>query len=209
MLTQKLAETTIVVVLLITAVIVFFYGARQQQKRLLLMGGGSLLALLGVVVLWGLWVIPPQTPAPSEEAIAAQQRASLTALPTDTPLQIIEKMGCAVCHKIPRVPHATVGVNGPILMLGTTAPLRLASAEYRARVKAGRAHATTAKEYVMESIVDPQAFIVPGFDSRTAPTVIPMYPHYRERFQGGALDILALFLLSINEEMARQDGLLQ
>jgi hypothetical protein len=139
----------------------------------------------------------------------ARFRESQTALPTDTPAVIVQKMGCYVCHKIPTIPNANVGTNGPVLMLRTTAPQRLASHEYQARVKAGFAHATTPLEYVIESIVDPSAFIVPGYDKTTNPAVIPMYPHYKERFTPEALQFFALFLLQLDEKMARDEGLLE
>jgi len=92
--------------------------------------------------------------------------------------------------------------------LKTTAPQRLASAEYHARVKAGLAHATTPMEYVIESIMEPAAFYAPGYDPAQNQTVIPMYSHYQERFTPEALQFLALFLLQLDEKMARDEGLL-
>jgi hypothetical protein len=121
---------------------------------------------------------------------------------------IIRKMGCAVCHKIPAVPNANVASVGPVLILKTTAPRRLASPEYQARVKAGLAHATTPEDYVIESIVDPAAFIVPGYEAEQNPTMPPMYPHYRERFTDETLKFITLFLLQLDEELARKEGLL-
>src|SRR6202007_2903444 len=85
------------------------------------------------------------------------------ALVTDTPQQIVQKMTCFICHQIPGVPLAKTGVIGPLLIEKTNAPKRIASPEYQAMVKAGKAHAKTPKEYVMESIVNPNAFIVHGF----------------------------------------------
>lgn len=215
--TLKLLGTVTASIILITAAVVFVYGRRQREQRTLLMGGSALLALLGVVVLWGLWMAPPApsrthssttSPSISPQEAEAQFRASQMALPTDTVVQIIQKMGCAVCHKIPMIPNATVGTRGPVLMLRTTAPLRLASPEYQARVRAGLAHATTPKEYVIESIVEPGAFIVPGYEVEQHPNLTPMYPHYRERFTDEALGFLASFLLMIDEDEARREGLL-
>jgi hypothetical protein len=39
-------------------------------------------------------------------------------------------------------------------------------------------------------------------------TVIPMYTHYKERFTPEALQFLVLFLLQLDEKMARDEGLL-
>lgn len=217
--TLKLLGTVTTSIILITAAVIFVYGRRQREQRTLLMGSGALLGLLAVVVLWGLWLAPPvpshatrstaTRPSISPEEAEAQFRASQTALPTDTAVQIIQKMGCAVCHKIPTIPNATVGTRGPVLILRTTAPLRLASPEYQALVRAGLAHATTPKEYVIESIVEPGAFIVPGYEAEQHPNVTPMYPHYRERFTDEALGFLASFLLMIDEDEARREGLLK
>jgi hypothetical protein len=196
----KLIGTVTVAVILIAAGVVIWHG--QQRKQFSLTAGGLLLILLSGIIAWGLWR-PAATPKAETDF-----RASQTALPTDTPADIVHKMGCAVCHKIPMVPGATVGNVGPVLSLGTTAPLRLASHEYQARVQAGLAHATTAKEYVIESIVDPGAFIIPGYEPEKNPGLPPMYAHYRERFTPETLNFFALFLLQLDEKMARDQGLL-
>ena len=208
--TRLLASLTAIIIL-IAAVVVFVQTRRQPDTP----GSVRIVNLLMVVVAGGLlgylWFAPPpQPPAPeiSREEAEARFRETQVALPTDTPAMIVQKLGCFVCHKIPTVPNANVASNGPVLMLRTTAPLRLASPEYKARVKAGFAHATTPKEYVIESIINPTAFIVPGYDKEHNPGVIPMYPDYKERFTPEALEFLALFLLQLDENTARQEGLL-
>jgi plastocyanin len=68
--------------------------------------------------------------------------------------QAFQKGGCAACHVIPGVPNA-VGVLGPDLTdIGISAGERVQSAEY-----AGIA--TTAEEYIRESIESPSAFVSP------------------------------------------------
>jgi hypothetical protein len=133
---------------------------------------------------------------------------SLVVLPTDTPQDMISKLGCAGCHKIPAT-NATVGVIGPLLIEGTTASRRLTSSEYVARVRAGKAHASTPKEYVMESIVNPNAFIVPGFATETAPPASPMPHGFGRKLTYDALDRLSEFLLAIDEADAIKAGLLE
>lgn len=128
-------------------------------------------------------------------------------LPTDTPQDMIAKLACAACHKIPTT-IATVGVIGPMLIEKTNAPKRLASREYRALVKAGMAHASTPKEYVMESIVNPNAFIVPGYGLPTTPPTSPMPHGFGQKLSYDALDRLAEFLLSIDEAAAVKAGML-
>jgi hypothetical protein len=94
-----------------------------------------------------------------------------------------------------------------LLIEKTTAARRLASAEYRTRVAAGIAHASTAKEYVIESIVNPNAFIVPGFAIATTPLSSPMPNDFGRKLTYESLDRLADFLLSIGEEDAIKAGM--
>lgn len=128
------------------------------------------------------------------------------ALPTDTPKAIIRKMGCFVCHKIPDIPESRYSTLAPVLIPKTLAALRITSPEYLARVESGDAHATTAKEYVIESILHPNAFVVPGYEDPNNPGHSRMYPHYGKRFTRGGLDVLADFLLTIGVEDAIHDG---
>lgn len=80
----------------------------------------------------------------------------------DEPIQeLLIKSGCAVCHTIPGVPAAR-GREGPPLILGHTGATRLADPNYRGS-------ATTVREYIMESILDPGAYIVPGYSDRVMP----------------------------------------
>jgi len=129
------------------------------------------------------------------------------ALQTDTPQNMIMKLGCVVCHKIPTT-DARVGVIGPLLIEKTNATKRLASPEYRALVKSGTAHASTPKEYVIESIVNPNAFIVPGFALATTPPSSPMPHGFGVKLTYDALERLAEFLLSIDEADAIKAGML-
>jgi len=82
---------------------------------------------------------------------------------SDTPEQIVKMMTCFACHKIPGISIAGTGIIGPLLIMKTNAENRIRSPEYQQAVQSGKAHATTPKEYVIESIIDPAAFIVPGF----------------------------------------------
>jgi cytochrome c2 len=125
----------------------------------------------------------------------------------DKPEDMIMKMGCVACHKIPTT-AAKFGAVGPVLIEKTTAPKRIASAGYKARVKAGKAHATSPKEYIIESIVNPSAFIVPDFVQKSNPEVSAMLPDFGKKFTYEALDKLADFLLSIDEAAAVKDGMM-
>ena len=127
------------------------------------------------------------------------------AMGTDTPEDMIKKMGCGACHTIPTTGNK-FGAIGPVLIEGTNAAKRIASPEYKAQMKAGKAHATTPKEYVMESIMNPSAFIVPTFENKGAPTVSMMPPDFSKKFTYEAVEKLADFLLKINAASADKDG---
>ncbi|MBI3811613.1 MAG: nitric oxide reductase [Nitrospirae bacterium] len=128
-------------------------------------------------------------------------------LVSDTPDQIVAKMGCFACHQIPGIALAKFGAIGPMLIEGHNAPRRIASAAYQARVKAGMAHAKTPKEYVMESIVNPNAFIVPQFAAKTNPEISPMIQDFATKFTYGGLEKMADYLLQQNCDTAKRDKL--
>ena len=122
------------------------------------------------------------------------------ALGSETPEEIVTKMACYACHKIPGITVAKTGAIGPLLIEGTNAPNRIKSPEYKAAVKAGTAHATTPRAYVIESIMDPKAFIVPGFAD-------DMMADFKHKFTVSGLDVMVDHLLAQTEATAIADGL--
>jgi len=126
-------------------------------------------------------------------SVAAPQDLSKVGLSKEPPDLIIEKLACYVCHKIPTVRIAQVGTIGPVLTLKATAAQRIQSPEYRRALSEGKVRATTPKEYIIESILNPSGFIVPGFDDA-------MPKNFKERLTFGAAESLAEFLLTLDEE---------
>ena len=124
----------------------------------------------------------------------------------DKPQDIIMKMGCIACHKIPTT-AATFGTVGPMLIEGTNAKKRITSPKYLAQVKAGKAHASTAKEYIIESIVNPSAFIVPGFEQKATPEESDMPKDFAKKMTYEAISNLADFLLTIDADVAKKSGM--
>jgi len=102
-------------------------------------------------------------------ALRSINSSSVTLAPNRIPLvtgdepitEIFTRAGCAVCHTIPGIPGAD-GRVGPPLLLGATGPARLADPSYRGR-------AQTVHEYVIESVIEPGVFIVPGYPSGMMP----------------------------------------
>lgn len=126
-------------------------------------------------------------------------------LKDDTPDEMVMKMGCSACHKIPTIEFAKIGIIGPLLTEGTNAARRIKSPEYKAAIKAGKAGARTPKDYVIESIMDPSAFIVPGFPAPKGVSVMP--GNFAEKFTYAGISKLADFLLSLDLDAAKKDGL--
>ncbi|MFQ5589034.1 MAG: hypothetical protein ACE5F7_09360 [Nitrospiria bacterium] len=132
--------------------------------------------------------------------IQPQENLTKTALLDDSPEVMIEKMGCFVCHKVPTIPIANTGLIGPELAMKTKALERINSPEYLRAVELNRAKAVTPKEYILESILDPAAFVVPGYgDGDGMPT------DYGRKFTVGGLNKLANFLLSLDENSGKED----
>jgi nitrite reductase (NO-forming) / hydroxylamine reductase len=104
--------------------------------------------------------------------------------------QAFQKGGCAACHVIPGVPNA-VGVLGPDLTdIGISAGERVQSAEY-----AGIA--TTAEEYIRESIESPSAFVSP--ECPNGPCQDGLMPSVAGVFSGEELQKVVEYLASLPE----------
>lgn len=149
----------------------------------------------------------PAEGAPPTATTASAPAGPPIALVTDTPQQIVMKMTCFICHQIPQVPIAKIGVIGPLLVEKVNAAKRLASPEYQAAVKAGKAHAKTPKEFVMESIVCPNCFVHTKFVQKAKPEESDMLQDFATKFTFGALEKMADFLLTLDCDAARKDGL--
>lgn len=202
---------TVAVVLLLTAY-------RTQEHRTLILGAGVLGLVAAGHAAWLAWAALRE-PAPPSAATSGQRLITIHGFDNpppvaprvvtgeETPEQIIVKMGCGVCHQIPGVAAAQSGMEGPLLIAAETAARRLASAEYRRALTSGRAGATTPSDYLVESILRPSAFIVPGFEQRGRPDESAMPDHFGTAFTPAGLERLVEYLLRQGCESARQDRL--
>ncbi|MBX3304845.1 MAG: hypothetical protein KF751_02220 [Nitrospira sp.] len=93
---------------------------------------------------------------------------------------LFTQAGCAVCHVIPGIPGAN-GHVGPPLILGTTGTQRLTDPAYRGEAR-------TVHEYIVESVLDPQRFVVQGYPEHTMPT------WYGSKLSALALEQIAVYL---------------
>ena len=146
----------------------------------------SITPLIVVVLLLGtLFALrslnPPSiTPAPVVSSVALTP--DMVSLVTgDEPItEIFTKAGCPVCHVVPGISGAD-GRVGPPLSLGSTGPARLTDPLYRG-------HAKTVHEYVVESVIEPGLFVVPGYPAGTMPT------WYGAKLSALALEKIASYL---------------
>lgn len=145
------------------------------------------IVIIGAVLLYALWTL--RAPGSTPESLVEPEAAVMAAVsPEKVPLttgeepiaEIFTRAGCPVCHVIPGIPGAN-GQVGPTLVLGTTGPQRIQSPNYK-----GQAH--TVHDYVVESVLDPERFIVPGFPGRTMPA------WYGTKLSALALEKIATYL---------------
>ncbi len=102
------------------------------------------------------------TPEPTQ-AVAAVGTDITQQLPKGDPTagqQVVQAQGCTACH-LSQGGAASIGPNWQPVAdnnnqgIGTRAPLRIKAPDYHGK-------ATTGDQYIFESIVDPNAYIVPG-----------------------------------------------
>ena len=103
---------------------------------------------------------------------------------------IFTRAGCPVCHRIPGIAGAE-GRVGPPLWLGTSGQQRLRDPAYHGTAK-------TVHEYIIESVVEPGAFVVPGYPAQTMPT------WYGAKLSALALEKIAGYLEMQIEEPASE-----
>jgi mono/diheme cytochrome c family protein len=109
---------------------------------------------------------------------------SLPASAPEAVVQAIQTGGCGACHVIPGVDGA-VGVVGPSLaQVASHAEEVIASADYQGQ-------ATSAEEYIRESIVNPNAYVVPNFPSGVMPQ------NFEQTLSADQLDALVAYLATL------------
>ena len=129
-------------------------------------------------------ISPPSDSTPAVQNIDPNMVPLVTG---DEPIQeLFVRAGCPVCHQIPGIAGAK-GQVGPPLWLGKTGASRLADPQYKGQ-------AQTVREYIVESVVSPGIYVVPGFPPDTMPT------WYGRKLSGAALSKIASYLEQAVEE---------
>ena len=151
---------------------------RPSRDRLV---AWSAISLVLLSVLWALRDPRVSGPTPNLAANPALTSEAILLVRGDESLvDIFTRPGCPVCHIIPGIPGAT-GQVGPPLILGTTGQLRLKDPGYRGEAK-------TVHEYIVESVLEPQRFVVQGYPEHTMPT------WYGSKLSALALEKIAAYL---------------
>lgn len=149
----------------------------------------SVIGLVLLSVVWALRDLRDSSPTPTPSANATLMPEAMSLVTGDESLvEILTKPGCPVCHIIPGIPGAT-GQVGPPLVLGTTGLQRLNDPGYRGEAK-------TVREYIVESVLEPQRFVVRGYPEKT----MPMW--YGSKLSALALEKMASYLERQTEESA-------
>lgn len=122
--------------------------------------------------------------APATPPAAAPRTDATTEPATDQPtfpgIAIYRANYCGVCHELPAA--GTRGTFGPThANMGATAAARLQDPAYGGQ-------ATTPAEYITESILQPSAFIVPGYATSAHP--MPSFGHLEQADIAALVDML-------------------
>ena len=129
--------------------------------------------------------VPLPSDQPVEEASDAEE-APLFVTGAEPIDEMINKLGCPLCHTIPGIEGA-VGELGPKLHEKTNAMSRIKDPRYKGK-------ATNVKEYVRESILDPSVYLV---FNETAGELYPdglMPPGFKNQISVEALDKIVDFI---------------
>jgi cytochrome c2 len=118
------------------------------------------------------------TPGPTQPAVTPVGTDITVKLPAGDPAAgqaVVQAQGCTACHILQAGASTTVGPNWQPASdnnnqgVGTRAPLRIKAADYKGK-------ATSGDQYIFESIVTPDAYIVPG-NPAYAPGGTSIMPH--------------------------------
>lgn len=129
--------------------------------------------------------VPEADRPKKQEEKAAGAAGGVLADGTEPVDQIFAKAQCVVCHTIPGIPGA-MGTVGPKLVEGTNAPTRIKSPDYKGTAKSTR-------EYIMESVVNPSAYVVKPFPDGVMPKI------FGQKLTAGALNKIIDYLSQVQE----------
>lgn len=122
--------------------------------------------------------------APKKDEPAGEKPVFVTG--NETPQEMINVLGCPLCHTIPGVEGAN-GELGPKLHEKINAPKRIKDPRYKGK-------ATNAKEYIKESILNPGAYVVMNEETKELYPDGVMPQDFKNKLSIEALDKLVDFI---------------
>lgn len=129
---------------------------------------------------------PTATPAEADgeqTATPAPAGGGPASAPSDTVMNVLTDNGCGGCHTISGVSGMAGNIGPDLTNMGSVAAERIQAEDYTG-------DATTAEEYIHESIVDPQVYIVPEYQG-----VMP--ENFDETIPSDQLDMLVEYLAGL------------
>jgi len=130
---------------------------------------------------------PASKPGPALPPVPQLDPAMIPLATGEEPIDVLFiKSGCPMCHTIPGIQGAD-GRVGPKLVLGTTGSQRLADPRYRGQAK-------TVRDYITESVLEPDAYVVSGYPDQTMPR------WYGQKLSAAALDKIAAYIEALKED---------
>lgn len=159
----------------------------------------AFLSCLGMLLAFLITGCEQQRPAQAKAkatptARPAPTASGPTAVPPDARARtLIVDLGCVGCHTIDRYTEARGTVGPDLSHIFTQAPEIIASAEY----KKSSGKATTAREYLSESILSPSAFVFATCPLGTCPDFV-MPRDFKTRIKPDELEAILDLLSTFN-----------
>jgi mono/diheme cytochrome c family protein len=142
-------------------------------------------ALVAFIMNWQGPVAAGPTPtAAAGEAVGTDIHVALPPGDATAGASLAESLGCTGCHVLSAVGPAWMA-QGQEPGIGSRAAARIGQSDYTGG-------ATTAEEYLVESILQPQAYVVPGYES------VQMPPNFGQRLTAQQLSDLVAYLLTLH-----------
>ena len=130
--------------------------------------------------------LPSADDGAAEETASSDEEAPIFVTGSESIDQMINTLGCPLCHTIPGVEGAE-GMLGPKLHEKLNAPKRIKDPRYKGK-------ATNTKEYVRESILDPSAFVVMNEETNELFPDGLMPQNFKHQLSVDAIDKLVDFI---------------
>ena len=127
--------------------------------------------------------VQPTPTAPSQPAPSPTAPPAAAPPPNEVVERILIEQGCGGCHTMQGISGMTGAIGPDLTRIGAVAAERIQDPNYTGS-------ATTPAEYIRESIIDPNVYVVEGFQP-----VMP--PGFGDRIPPDQLDLLVEYLASL------------